>query len=480
MRELRAQYRKFWKVFMLVVLAGALVGSVVAPQGAYAAGAEAASPSDETLFSQLSSGKRMDQERPYVTPEEPTVYLTFDDGPSGLTPQVLDILKQEDVKATFFVLGEQAEAQPDTVKRIVREGHAIGNHTFDHVYKELYAGFDSFWEQVQRTEDVVYGLTGVSMRLVRAPGGSYGNFDPFYYYYLSEAGYSVHDWSIDSEDSRAPRRTAAQLLGTVAGGPLGHEVTVLLHDGAGHQATVQALPGVIAYFKEKGYSFAPLTEEVKPVQQSVGRSKWGRSVSLKSFLVQRQAMREHRLAWGEESEAAPSQPVLQPQLALVASRVTPEMPQRLAVQVDGIRVDYASDGFRFSESRFEVPLRRLAEAIGAEVRWSEEARTATVRYGAQVVEYDLAQLQVRRHRPGAFWLEPGQAMWTRTLPDMELKEGSLYVPLRGLLELLGIHIQSYEAESGEQPARVMAASRGRFSIETIFTAWKPIAQRAKV
>lgn len=99
---------------------------------------------------------------------QPIVYFTFDDGPSKLTPKVLDILKEHDVKATFFVLGEQAEAREDTVRRVAAEGHALGNHTFDHKYRKLYNSFEQFFSQVKATDEVLKRITGKSVRLLRA------------------------------------------------------------------------------------------------------------------------------------------------------------------------------------------------------------------------------------------------------------------------------------------------------------------------
>ena len=108
----------------------------------------------QDLYQKLKTGKRPQSEKTYETPEQPTVYLTFDDGPSKLTSQVLDILDKENVKATFFALGEQAQAHPELVKRIVQDGHTLGNHSYNHIYKELYSDFQTFWDQIQRSEDV--------------------------------------------------------------------------------------------------------------------------------------------------------------------------------------------------------------------------------------------------------------------------------------------------------------------------------------
>ncbi|UVI30736.1 polysaccharide deacetylase family protein [Paenibacillus spongiae] len=206
-----------------------------------------------------------------------TVYLTFDDGPSKLTPQVLDILASNGVPATFFVLGESADRYEDTVLRIVNEGHAIGNHSYNHVYKELYEDFMGFWNQVKRTDDILTRITGKHTALLRAPGGTHTNFDASYFKYIREAGYTIFDWNMDSGDSKRRNVPAAEIVRNVKQAKLKDEIVLLMHDGSGHGESVKALPEIIRYFKDKGYQFAILTDRVKPVTFSMGPSKWKRS-----------------------------------------------------------------------------------------------------------------------------------------------------------------------------------------------------------
>ena len=211
----------------------------------------------QELYQKLKLGKRLQGEKTYETPEQPTVYLTFDDGPSKLTGQVLDILKKENVKATFFELGEQAQAHPELVKRVVQEGHTLGNHSYNHVYKELYSDFQTFWEQIQRSEDVFADIAGIRPQIVRAPGGTYTNFDAYYYYLMDQAGYTVVDWNVDSGDSKRAHVPVNEIWQTVKESPLDHEINILFHDGSGHESTVEVLPQVISYYKNLGYAFAP-------------------------------------------------------------------------------------------------------------------------------------------------------------------------------------------------------------------------------
>jgi peptidoglycan/xylan/chitin deacetylase (PgdA/CDA1 family) len=213
-------------------------------------------------------------------PSKPTVYLTFDDGPSKLTPQVLDLLKEYEVQAKFFVLGQLVEEREETVRRIVEEGHAIGNHTYDHRYKSLYGSFLSFFGQVEKTGGILTRITGKPVRLLRAPGGTYGNFDDFYFRNLREAGYSVFDWNVDSGDSKRRGVSAEEIIRNVKNSkPAGDEVVVLLHDGSGHEESVKALPEIIRYYMEKGYRFGVLDESIKPVTFRAGKLKWDRVVT---------------------------------------------------------------------------------------------------------------------------------------------------------------------------------------------------------
>lgn len=123
-------------------------------------------PEQDETFQMLKSGKRpVTQVANYVIPEKPTVYLTFDDGPSKLTGKVLDILQKEGIKATFFMIGEEAESHPELVKRVVKEGHSIGNHSYNHVYKELYTDYDNFWKQIEQTEQILFKLVGFNPQL---------------------------------------------------------------------------------------------------------------------------------------------------------------------------------------------------------------------------------------------------------------------------------------------------------------------------
>ena len=242
------------------------------------------STSSARYLSTAQTGKRLQSEKTYETPEQPTVYLTFDDGPSKLTSQVLDILDKERCESYVFRTWRASESAPcELVKRIVKDGHTLGNHSYNHVYKELYSDFQTFWDQIQRSEDVFADIAGYRPQLVRAPGGTYTNFDAYYYYLMDQAGYIVIDWNVDSGDSKRANVPVNEIWQTVKGSPLEHEINILFHDGSGHESTVEVLPQVISYYKKLGYAFAPLTTQVKPKQFPVGKPKWSRNMSLTHF-----------------------------------------------------------------------------------------------------------------------------------------------------------------------------------------------------
>jgi peptidoglycan/xylan/chitin deacetylase (PgdA/CDA1 family) len=395
--------------------------------------------SDQETYAQLVSGKKVQQQRDYEQPEQPTVYLTFDDGPSKLTPRVLDILKEEGVPATFFVLGQQAEEYPDTIKRIVQEGHAIGNHTYDHVYSELYGDFTEFWRQVRETDQILGDIAGVHPRLLRAPGGTAGNFDAFYFYWLDQAGYIVHDWNIDSGDSARPGVPAGEIYNTVKKGPFPHDVTLLMHDGSGHGETVRALPDIIKLFKDKGYAFASLTERVKPQQFGVSKINWQRGVPMAKFaklLGQARAVAADR-----PEQATPAVPaVIKP-----PEPIYNNVPLKLQFR-SGDAV-LPPGGYELQQGTLRVPVRKLAERFGASIVWHEDKRMAAVHYGIRDVEYDLTAMTIRTY---VF----GRLDRIYPLADMKLVDGSILAPLRSTVALFGHEVSDYSMEANDRFVRI--------------------------
>lgn len=207
-------------------------------------------------------------------------YLTFDDGPGKFTGEVLDILAVNDIPATFFVLGQQVERYPEIVQRIADEGHSIGNHSYNHVYDELYNDFTNFSAQVFQTSQAIYEVTGIQTPLLRAPGGTYRNIDTSYYDAISEAGFIMFDWNVDSGDSAGRNVTAETIVNNVKEANLMKRVIVLMHDSNSHEATIAALPEIIAYYREQNYRFDMITATTDPmVSKITDNIRWKRAAA---------------------------------------------------------------------------------------------------------------------------------------------------------------------------------------------------------
>ncbi|MTV47844.1 polysaccharide deacetylase family protein [Heliobacillus mobilis] len=194
-----------------------------------------------------------------------TVYLTFDDGPSEVTPAILETLAQHNVKATFFVTGNETPFGKEMYRRIVREGHAIGNHTFSHKYSLIYASADRFMEEVKRLDGLVAQETGVHTDILRFPGGSNfnGSLGIDFMRQLSrrciDEGYDYFDWNVDSKDSEKPVQSKEVITSSVKEQVSNKNTAVILfHDLSAKKTTVEALPEIIEHLKSQGYTFEVL------------------------------------------------------------------------------------------------------------------------------------------------------------------------------------------------------------------------------
>ena len=202
---------------------------------------------------------------PYLEPyeTESMVYLTFDDGPDDkVTPQILDILKAEGVKATFYVCGNMVDAYPEVLKRIFNEGHAIGNHSYDHRYKDLYASPWSFMEQIIKTDIAIKNVIGVRPFIIRAPGGAGSMFSTNFYSMVDECGYIEHDWNVLTEDATPSKPNADAQINNVLkylGDNPPRNVIILMHCNSDKQETVKALPQMIHFLRDWGYKFGVVT-----------------------------------------------------------------------------------------------------------------------------------------------------------------------------------------------------------------------------
>lgn len=189
-------------------------------------------------------------------------YLTFDDGPDAKnTLGVLDVLKRENVKGTFYVLGSYCYAYPQTLLRMFIEGHAIGNHSFSHDYASLYASPRNFMQELYTTERVFREILGYRPLIARAPGGKFGSFTSAYDQALLEAGIVAHDWNVCIDDAVGGHPTATDFVNRVARQTASGRspAIILMHCGYGKEETVKALPQIIQLLRERGYSFGVVT-----------------------------------------------------------------------------------------------------------------------------------------------------------------------------------------------------------------------------
>jgi peptidoglycan/xylan/chitin deacetylase (PgdA/CDA1 family) len=199
---------------------------------------------------------------------EKIIYLTFDDGPdSENTPLVLAILKEYNVKATFFVVGTQVSKHPEILQQIFTAGHAIGNHTYNHVYRELYQSTTNYIEQLQHNDEVIKGIINVRPRISRAPGGTTGHFTSEYWKALKVQGYIEVGWNISSGDASSAK--ADTILKNIIDQTkkntyLWSHAILLMHDGKGHRETVKALPSIIKFYKEQGFEFRVINATTPP------------------------------------------------------------------------------------------------------------------------------------------------------------------------------------------------------------------------
>lgn len=241
---------------------------------ATAAATDAAAATDERAAEFALDPSRTDWQYPEVS--EKTVYLTFDDGPSTNTQDVLDILDSYGIKATFFVTGINPDYL-DMIGECYRRGHTIGMHTFTHDYAQVYASVDAYWADLGQIADVVRDQIGYVPCFVRFPGGSSNaisaDYTPGIMTELSQllpaSGYQYYDWDASCGDGA--EHTADELVeATKADTSYGYTTIVfLMHDGAGKATTVDALPRIIEYFQSEGYAFAPIDRSTPPAHHGI-------------------------------------------------------------------------------------------------------------------------------------------------------------------------------------------------------------------
>lgn len=373
------------------------------------------------------------------TADVKTVYLTFDDGPSADTADVLDILAKEKVQGTFFVLGQQVEKHGKLVKRIAEEGHALGNHSYNHNYKELYSSFSTFWSQVRKTGAAIEKIVGYEPLLVRAPGGTFSNFNKQYFDLMKQAGYLVHDWNVDTGDSKRVGVPAKEIIDGVKQGVLGNQVIVLMHDGVGHKETVKALPSIIQYYKDKGYTFKVITEDMEPMQFRVAtKERWSRAPVSKTWI-------EEHVAAVQMDRGTPVKPVEQP--------VKKPDPMQFTVTTDVGEFTFDPEQYAMEQDTTYVQIRSFVEQLGGSISYDAESASYGLQFNGSNWVVDRMTGQMSRL---------GEDGVIEQLEWKALKQhNAFFVPLRSLLEDSGAHLLSYELKPVKVEEPILSDQTGK-------------------
>lgn len=192
--------------------------------------------------------------------DEKVMYITFDDGPSQNTEEILNILDEYDIKATFFVTGENPESY-DLMNETALRGHVLAIHTFSHEYSKLYESVDSYFEDVKLVSDLISTETGIDSTILRFPGGSSNTVSRKYSSGIMSVlakeaerrGYQYFDWNASNGDGNpnlSPDSLVSQAKREIKEN---NNVMMLMHDGKGNGNTVKALPQILQFIKDEGY-----------------------------------------------------------------------------------------------------------------------------------------------------------------------------------------------------------------------------------
>ncbi len=241
------------KVAVLLSLSSLLVGTILF--GGTLLGEASLQEGSSSHF--VDTATHSDAEIIYdVTSADKSIALTFDDGPDETTESILNVLQEYQVKATFFVVGENCRQRQETVKRVFQSGHEIGNHTYTHL---RFRGKtqERVVEEIAKTNQVVYELTGETPKFFRPPGGTINDMIKVA---AKRENVKIVLWTAE-EDSRDWRNPGVSWIIKNVTEHAKEGSIVLLHDGGGpRRQTLQALPTIISILKKKGYHFVTISE----------------------------------------------------------------------------------------------------------------------------------------------------------------------------------------------------------------------------
>ena len=229
--------------------------------------------------------KKTSTAEPTIKPTDDTttkkVYLTFDDGPGSQTGEILDILKKNHVKATFFVTGKEDASSKKVYQRIVKEGHTLAMHSYSHIQDVIYDSKEAFEKDLKQINRCLYEATGVRTKFYRFPGGSstqntslpIQNFIDV----LKKNHYLYLDWNVISPDINNANATKEQVVtGVMQGVDAYDTAVVLMYDVADKPMTVKALPSIIKQIKAKNYELLPVDESMILIQHNNGNQEEGK------------------------------------------------------------------------------------------------------------------------------------------------------------------------------------------------------------
>lgn len=214
-----------------------------------------------------------------ISPEtsQGIIYLTFDDGPSStITPAILDILKEEGIKATFFVT-DKSDSLNYLLLREKNEGHSLALHTASHNYAKIYTSETNFLQDLTQIHDKVYKVTGVDTKIIRFPGGASNTISKKYCPGIMSnltktvegQGYTYFDWNVDSDDAGSAKTSQDVYKNVTTSLKKNRANVVLMHDFENNHKTLEALRDIINYGKTNGYVFKRITSNTEPIHHHV-------------------------------------------------------------------------------------------------------------------------------------------------------------------------------------------------------------------